>query len=69
MAYDRVRKALRKKDVLKLTLTEKPNTETKEAFPMIVKTHPKIRMLKSVSPFFWYPPEASLDVHLGNIRR
>ncbi len=69
LAYDRVRKALRKKDILKLTLTEKPNNDTKEAFPVIVKTHPKIKKLKSVSPFFWYPPETSLDIQLNKIKR
>lgn len=56
LSYDRVRKALRRKDILKLILTEKPDNEAKESFPIIVKTHPKIRVLKSVSPFFWYPP-------------
>ncbi len=69
LSYDRVRKALRKKDNLILTLTEKPDTETKEGFPIIVKTHPKIRVLKSVSPLFWYPPETSLDVQLGKIKK
>lgn len=69
LAYDRVRKALRRKDILKLTLTEKPNNESKDAFPIIVKTHPKIKMLKRVSPFYWYPPETSLDVQLNKIKR
>ena len=67
LSYDRVRKALRKKQKLKLSLTERPDVEA--SFPILVKTHPKIRVLKSVSPLFWYPPEIALDIQLARIKK
>ena len=69
LSYDRVRKALRKSDALKLTLTEKPTNQKKESFPIIVKHHPKISDLKTVSPFFWYPPDVSLKYQLEKMRK
>jgi len=59
LAYERVRVALRKKEILKLILTEIPKTNEKQKFPPILKLTPYEKIdftdISSISPLFWYP--------------
>lgn len=59
LAYERVRVALRRNEILKLILTEIPKNTEKQKFPPILKLSPYEKIdfaeIAEVSPLFWYP--------------
>lgn len=74
LAYERVRIVLRKREILKLILTEIPKKVSKVEFPPVLRLSANEKFdykeVVSVSPLFWYPMQKISQLYLeGKLQR